>query len=65
MPTRQLKRLWSNFKFIHIYLGNKIEEEIYFKLQFAINMIENMKETTLYKVSKEEYEENCKKSLLI
>jgi hypothetical protein len=61
----KIKRLWSNFRYIHIYLGNKIEEEIYFKLQFAINMIENMKETTLYKVSKEEYEENCKKSLLI
>ena len=61
----KLKRLYSNIKFLELYLGNKIDEEISILLKFAINMIESMNENLLYNVTKEEFEENCKKNNLI
>ena len=50
---------------MELYLGNKIDEEISVLLKFAINMIESMNENLLYNVTKEEFEENCKKNNLI
>ena len=58
----KLKRLWSNIKFINLYLGNKLDEEISVQLKYATNMIETMSEKLLINVSKEEFEENCKKN---
>ena len=58
------KRLWSNLKYIQLYLGYKIDQQIFFQFQVAITMIETMDHNRLINVSQEEFENNCKNSLI-
>ena len=57
------RKLWSNLIYIKYYHGKSIDQQIFCQFQVAVTMLENLAYNNLINVSKEEFEENCKKYL--
>ena len=58
------KKLWSNLIYIDLYHSFGINQQIFCQFQVAVTMLENLCFEYLINISKEEYDNKCKESLI-